>query len=58
MNQKEEEISSSAENRWEQVHVAMGFAEYDPEQDSTVNDTVRRADKDMYENKRKWKKEH
>lgn len=55
MIQKEEEMSTAAENRWEQVHVAMGFAEYDPKQDGSASDTMRRADKDMYENKRMWK---
>ena len=58
MSRKEEEISAAAKDRWEKVHVAMGFADYDPELDGSVNDTVRRADKDMYENKRKWKKAH
>ena len=58
MTRKEEEISAAAKDRWEKVHVAMGFAEYDPVLDSSVNDTVRRADKDMYDNKRKWKKAH
>ena len=58
MTRKEEEISAATQDRWEKVHVAMGFAEYDPEQDSSVSDTMRRADKAMYENKRKWKKTH
>lgn len=49
---EQEEISASAENAWEEVHVAMGITEYDPEADRTVNDTIRRADKIMYENKR------
>ena len=48
----ENEISSSANNRWEQVHIALGIAVYDPESDRSVNDTARRADKIMYENKR------
>ena len=46
------ELNSTAEKRWEQVHVAMGIAEYEPERDSTVHDVVRRADQIMYENKR------
>ena len=49
---EQKEISASAENAWEEVHVAMGIAAYDPEADGTVNDTIRRADKIMYENKR------
>ena len=39
---------------WEQVDVARGMAVYDPEEDITVSDVVRRADKLMYENK--WKR--
>lgn len=46
------EICRSTENCWEQVHVARGFAVYDPHNDLRVIDTVRRADKHMYENKR------
>ena len=51
-----EEICASAENKWDEVHIALGIAVYDPENDQSVNDTVRRADKLMYENKRKRKK--
>ena len=39
-------------NQWEQVHVSMGIAVYDPQRDDAVNDVVRRADQIMYENKR------
>lgn len=46
------ELCAAARNRWEEPHVAMGVAVYDPELDDTVDDTVRRADKKMYENKR------
>lgn len=53
--QKEEEAGAAANNQWEKVHVAMGFVDYDPKIDSCVGDTARRADKLMYENKRKWK---
>ena len=49
---EEEETSLSAENKWEQVHIALGIAVYDPQIDRSVNDTARRADKIMYENKR------
>ena len=45
-------INSATENRWEQVQIAMGVAEYDPRNDHAVNDVVRNADKIMYENKR------
>ena len=53
---EEREISSSTDNDWEQVHIALGIAVYDPEIDRSVNDTSRRADKIMYENKRIGKK--
>ena len=51
-----EEISAAADNDWEQVHVAMGIAVYDPKYDRNVNEVVRRADQIMYENKRVRKK--
>ena len=46
------DISASAENEWEEVHVAMGIAVYDPSCDHNVNEVIRRADEIMYENKR------
>ena len=46
------EISVSAKHEWEQVHVAMGIAVYDPQKDRSINDVIRRADEIMYENKR------
>lgn len=46
------EIRASAENKWEQVSVALGMAEYDPQSDTSVDDVIHRADKTMYENKR------
>ena len=49
------EINASANNPWEQIHIAAGIAVYDPEQDLSVMDTVRRADKMMYINKRRRK---
>ena len=52
---QQKEICASAENSWDEVRVALGLAVYDPENDQSVNDTVRRADKLMYENKRKGK---
>ncbi|MBQ9428785.1 MAG: diguanylate cyclase [Clostridia bacterium] len=51
-----EEINSANENRWEQVHISMGIASYDPDSDSAASDVVRRADKSMYEHKRRRKK--
>jgi len=49
------ESRANAQNRWEQVHVAMGIAAYDPQQDHSVVDTMRRADKIMYVNKKAHK---
>ncbi len=49
------EINEKAENGWEQAYVAMGLAVFDPAQDHSVIDTLRRADKTMYINKRKHK---
>ena len=54
--QEIDKINSSAENRWEQVHISFGMADYDRDNDHSVYDVVRRADKNMYENKRKRKK--
>ena len=46
------EICEAAENKWDEVHVSMGIAVYNPDMDTTVEDTVNRADKIMYENKK------
>ena len=51
-----ETICGAAENQWDEVSIAMGIAVYDPENDEALNDTVRRADKIMYDNKRRAKK--
>ena len=45
-------INASAANDWDEVHATMGISLYDPAKDRAVIDTVRRADKDMYEHKR------
>ena len=50
-NKAAEESVAASENRWEQVHVSLGVAVYDPQNDHAVIDVVRRADKVMYENK-------
>ena len=49
------EVNESTSNRWEQVHVAMGIAAYDPDIDTSVNDVIHRADKIMYDNKKQNK---
>lgn len=53
--QRSADINWNTENEWEQVHVAIGVATYDPEKDHTTIDTMRRADKMMYRNKRQHK---
>ena len=45
-------LSMSTENEWEQAHVSMGIAVFDPKADYSVVDTVRRADSLMYVSKR------
>lgn len=45
-------INKETKNEWDRVHTAVGIAAFDPQIDRTVSDTVRRADKLMYENKR------
>ncbi len=42
------------ENPWEKVSAAFGMSVYDPDEDMSVNDVFRHADKLMYENK--WRK--
>ena len=45
-------ISAATPNQWEQVHVSLGVAEFDPRVDFFVVDAVRRADKIMYATQR------
>ena len=46
-----EEKRNSEAVVWEKVDVARGIAVYDPKEDGSVNDVIRRADKNMYEDK-------
>lgn len=39
------------------MEVAAGYAVFDPERDQNIKDTMKRADKCMYERKRKLKEE-
>ena len=50
--ERSEEISREASDKWEEVHIAYGIAVYDEKLDTSVGDAARRADKIMYENKR------
>ena len=47
----QKDIYAQAENQWDEVHVSVGIAVYDPDIDESISDTVRRADKIMYQNK-------
>ena len=53
--EKQKETCASSESAWDEVRVAFGIAVHDEGQDRSVNDTARRADKIMYENKRSGK---
>ena len=44
-----------AENPWEKISVAKGIAEYNPAVDRTVDHVLSRADRQMYEEKRRQK---
>jgi len=55
---EQEAISRDAEDPWNQLHIAIGVAVYDPESDRSLEDTIKRADDLMYENKRKWKEQN
>ena len=51
------DVNAATGNRWEQVHISMGIAAYDPQEDHTVNDVLHRADETMYADKRARKKD-
>lgn len=51
--QKSAEISKAAQNQWSEIHVSVGLAVYDPETDANVDSVINRADKLMYEHKRR-----
>lgn len=42
---------------WEKVSAAIGFAEYDNTQDTSITDVFKRADQKMYDNKKEMKAE-
>lgn len=51
------ELRASQKDPWKQVNVSRGLAVYNPDEDATVDDVIRRADMLMYENKRQVKGE-
>ena len=50
-----EEINAVAVNPWDRVDVALGFANYNPANDKSMESVFRRADVLMYENKKRMK---
>lgn len=48
-------INEKIENEWEHVNTSVGMAVFDSKADRVIDDTVKRADELMYENKRKRK---
>ena len=48
-------INESAEKEWEKVNISFGMAVYDKQRDTAVIDVARRADRNMYDNKRERK---
>lgn len=54
---RRKEICEAAENKWEEVNIAYGFALHKPQDKTTVSEVAKQADKLMYENK-KLQKEH
>lgn len=55
--EKSKEISSFANESWEEIHVSVGVATYDPHIDKNVRDVVVHADHLMYAEKRDRKKQ-
>lgn len=49
------EINESAKEPWEAVSIAKGLAVYDPGLDADAGSVFRRADEEMYENKKRSK---
>jgi diguanylate cyclase (GGDEF)-like protein len=52
--EKEARIKAAV-NRWEEPRISMGLTDYDPATDGSIDDTLQRADRKMYENKRSEK---
>ena len=55
LDKKQNERNSVVKSIWEKVHIAYGIAVYDHELDDAISDTKHRADKVMYDTKRKMK---
>ena len=49
------ELAATASNPWEKVNVAKGIAVFQPGADTGVEQVLRRADEQMYKDKKKFK---
>ena len=49
------QAENSSLNEWERVSAAAGMAVYDPKDDDCVQDVLKRADNEMYQNKKAMK---
>ena len=49
------QAANSSLNEWERVSAAAGMAVYDPKDDDCVQDVLKRADNEMYQNKKAMK---
>ena len=54
-DKKAEETAAADSNPWEKVDVARGIAVFQPGTDTGVEQVLRRADEQMYKNKKKIK---
>ena len=54
-DKKTEEVAATVSHPWEKVDVARGIAVFRPGEDTGVEQVLRRADEQMYENKRQLK---
>ena len=52
LNQEMDAVNAARTNGWEQIHLSIGIAAYDAKTDKNASETLRRADKIMYANKR------
>ena len=53
--EEQDKIRMTAKNAWHRISVAIGIADYDPQLDSSIQDTLKRADQQMYQSKRREK---
>ena len=54
-DKKAEEVDAAVSNPWEKVDVAKGIAVFQPGADDGVEQVLRRADEQMYRDKKKLK---